>query len=317
MAAGEQVVVLQQVGLEGEDLLHAQAQLLVPRPGQAQGLVPGRQLHGAGAGVLGEGDCQHLQHDPGDVVLRLRFREAQGVYLHAVAEPPHLRVGHAVAVAPQLIPQLPHRPQLGDLVDEADAGVDEEGDPPEDRGEHLIADRVPPADLIEHRGRGGHGVGDLLHGCRADLLQVVAADVDRVPLGHLLHRERHDVGGQPQRFGGPEDVGAAGEVLLDDVVLRRAGEGGAVGPLLLRDGDVERQQPCRRGVDRHRRVHLCQRDPVEQRPHVVDRADRHADLADLPPRQHVVGVVAGLRGQVEGDGQAGLPLGEVGPVQLA
>ena len=44
--------------------------------------------------------------------------------------------------------------------------------------------------------------------------------------------------------------------------------------------------------------------------------DRHADLADLAARQLVVGVVAGLRRQVEGDREARLPLREVAPVQL-
>src|SRR5206468_3489524 len=42
--AVEQVLVLEQVGLVGEDLLDAQRPLLVPRPRQAERLVPGRQL---------------------------------------------------------------------------------------------------------------------------------------------------------------------------------------------------------------------------------------------------------------------------------
>ena len=42
----------------------------------------------------------------------------------------------------------------------------------------------------------------------------------------------------------------------------------------------------------------------------------HADLADLAPGEHVVGVVAGLGREVEGDRQPGLPLGEVRAVQL-
>ena len=39
-------------------------------------------------------------------------------------------------------------------------------------------------------------------------------------------------------------------------------------------------------------------------------------LPTSPAASGVVGVVAGLGGQVEGDRQAGLALGEVGPVQL-
>ena len=54
---------------------------------------------------------------------------------------------------------------------------------------------------------------------------------------------------------------------------------------------------------------------LEQRPHVAEMADRHADLADLARRQRMVGVVAGLGREIEGDGEAGLALGEIFPVQ--
>ncbi len=59
-----------------------------------------------------------------------------------------------------------------------------------------------------------------------------------------------------------------------------------------------------------------ERDPVEQRPHVAEVADRDADLADLARRHRMVGVVPGLRRQVEGDRQAGLTLGQVLLVEL-
>ncbi len=90
----------------------------------------------------------------------------------------------------------------------------------------------------------------------------------------------------------------------------------AVGALLVGDGDVEREQPRRRGVDGHRGVHLLERDAGEQRAHVAQMRDRHADLADLAARQLVVGVVAGLRRQIEGDGEAGLALGKVLAIEL-
>ena len=89
-----------------------------------------------------------------------------------------------------------------------------------------------------------------------------------------------------------------------------------VDALLLGRDDVERQQPRRRRVDRHRRVHLVERDAVHQRRHVPAVRDRHADLADLAARELVVGVVARLRRQVERDGQPGLALGQVAPVEL-
>ena len=81
--------------------------------------------------------------------------------------------------------------------------------------------------------------------------------------------------------------------------------------LLVGDRDVEREQPGGRRVDGHRGVHLGERDVVEQRAHVAEMGDRHADLADFAAREDVIGVVAGLGRQIEGDRKAGLPLGEV------
>ena len=82
----------------------------------------------------------------------------------------------------------------------------------------------------------------------------------------------------------------------------------SVDALLLGRDDVERQQPGRRRVDRHRRVHLVERDAVHQLRHVAAVGDRHADLADLAAGELVVGVVAGL-------GRAGRrrPRGRSGP----
>ncbi len=89
-----------------------------------------------------------------------------------------------------------------------------------------------------------------------------------------------------------------------------------IGALAFRRGDVEREQPGGRRVDRHRGVHPIERDSLEERLHVLDVRDRHADLADFAARERVIRVVSGLGGQVEGDREARLPLREVEPVQL-
>ena len=94
------------------------------------------------------------------------------------------------------------------------------------------------------------------------------------------------------------------------------GERVALDAVLLGDRRVEGEQPGRGGVDRHRRVHLVERDAVEQGVHVALVGDRDADLADLAAGELVVGVVAGLGGQVEGDREAGLALGQVLAVEL-
>ena len=116
---------------------------------------------------------------------------------------------------------------------------------------------------------------------------------------------------------GAEDVRAAADrysltMSFCVVPARRRG----VDAPLLGEGEVHREQPHGGGVDRHRRVHLLEGDAVEERAHLAEVGDGHADLADLAPGQRVVGVVAGLGGQVEGDRQAGLALGQVGAVEL-
>ena len=63
--AVEDVAVFQQVGLVGEDLLHAQRPLLVPRARQPERFVPGRQLHGARARALRQRDREHLEQNTG------------------------------------------------------------------------------------------------------------------------------------------------------------------------------------------------------------------------------------------------------------
>jgi len=45
-------------------------------------------------------------------------------------------------------------------------------------------------------------------------------------------------------------------------------------------------------------------------------ADRYADFANLAAGQDVIGVIRGLRRQIEGDGQSGLALGQVAAIQL-
>ncbi len=168
---------------------------------------------------------------------------------------------------------------------------------------------------IEHRDRGGEREGRLLHRARAGLLQMIGAQVDRVPLGHLRASEGDRVGGQPQRRLRREDIGPAREIFLDDVVLRRALQGGARHALLVGQRRIERQQPRRRRIDRHRGVHPVERQALEQHAHVADMRDRHAHLADLAASERIVAVVTGLGRQVESDGEARLPLGQVGAIE--
>ena len=135
-------------------------------------------------------------------------------------------------------------------------------------------------------------------------------------LRQLALAEREDVGDDAERRARRVDVGPARDVLLEDVVLDRAGERRQRNALPSRDGDVEREQDDRRRVDRHRRRDAIERDAVEELGHVLDRIDRDADAADFSGGQRVVGVVAHLRRQVEGDAQAADALREEVTVSL-
>ena len=117
---------------------------------------------------------------------------------------------------------------------------------------------------VQDGDRGAEREGDFLDGRGAGFLQVIAADVDRVPLRHVGHGVGDHVGDQPHRRCRREHVGAPRQVLLDDVVLGRARQLREVGVVLLGDGEVERQHVHRRRVDRHGGVHLLHGDAVEQ-----------------------------------------------------
>ena len=88
-----------------------------------------------------------------------------------------------------------------------------------------------------------------------------------------------------------------------------------VDALLLGGDDVAGEHRQHRAVHRHRHGHLVERDAVEQDLHVLDGVDGHAGLADVADDPRVVAVVAAVGGEVEGDREAHLPGGEVGPVE--
>ena len=77
-------------------------------------------------------------------------------------------------------------------------------------------------------------------------------------------------------------------------------------PLVFGDELVEQEQHRGRRVDRHRRRDLVERNLLEQQLHVGNRVDRDPGAPDFARSARIVGVVAELRRQVEGDGKPGL-----------
>ncbi len=153
-----------------------------------------------------------------------------------------------------------------------------------------------------------------LHRGRSGFADVIAADRDCVPVGQLARAVGKDVGHDSERGARWIYIRSARDVLLQDVVLNRACERSRPDALPPRHGDVQREQDDGRRVDRHRRRDAIERNSVEQDGHVLDRIDRDADLAHLALSEWMVGVVAHLRRQIEGDAQAVDALGEEIPV---
>ena len=189
----ENVAVFQEVGLVGQDLLHAQRPLLVPWTRQAERLVPGRQLHRPRARVLRQRHRQHLDENPGDVVLRLLLGQPERIDLHAVAEQPLLRVIDAVALGGDLVPELGEGAHLAHLGDEAQPRIDEERDAADHLPERAGLDFAGPFDGVEHGDRGGQREGELLHRRRSGLLQVVGAHIHGIPFRHRPRGEQNRV----------------------------------------------------------------------------------------------------------------------------
>ncbi len=112
---------------------------------------------------------------------------------------------------------------------------------------------------------------------------------------------------QPHGGGGREDVGAARHILLENVVLDGAAQLADIRALAFGDRNIHRQQDARRGVDRHRGGDFLQRNLVEELLHIADGRNRDAHLAHFALGDWVIGIVADLRGQVEGHRKPGLP----------
>jgi len=78
--------------------------------------------------------------------------------------------------------------------------------------------------------------------------------------------------------------------------------------LFLSHGDIKTQQYRGGRVDGHGGGDVFERDLIEERFHVFQRINRHADFTDLAERQRVIGIHADLRGKIERHRKPHLPL---------
>ena len=249
---------------------------------------------------------ERLEGDAHDVVVRLLCGQGAPGGLRVESELLRPWIGRAEPIAHGARPQPARRTEFRDLLEKVVVGVEEERKP--------LAELIHVESGVDRRlhvgGRVRQREGDLLHGRRPGLPNVIATDRDGVPVGDLTLTEREDVRDDAEGGAGRIDVGAAGDVFLEDVVLNRSGQLRGWNVLTPRDGDVEGQQNGRRRVDGHRGGDAIERDAVKQGGHVLDGIDGHADFADLALCHRVIGVVAHLGRQIEGDAQAVDPLSQ-------
>ena len=144
---------------------------------------------------------------------------------------------------------------------------------------------------------------------------MVARDRDRVELGHELRSEGEDVADDAHRELRRINIGITHHELLEDVVLDGTGHLFEFHALLQTGHDVEGHDREDGAVHRHRDGHLAERNLVEEDFHILDGADGHTGLAHVAHHARVVGVVAAVRSQVEGHGEAFLTGGQVAAIE--
>ena len=211
-----------------------------------------------------------------------------------------LSVRGAVDVAQPARPDPPGGPELGDLLEEVEVGVEEEGQPGR---EHV--DVQPPRQAQLDVGEPvGQRVRQLLRGRRAGLADVVAGDAEiGLYAGIVLGAVLHQVADEPQVRLRREEPLLLRDVLLEDVGLQGAVERAEVDALPLGRDHVHAEHRHGRAADRHRRGDVAERDAVEEHVHVGGRVDRDAAVPDLAERARVVGVAAHQGRHVERDRQ--------------
>ena len=240
-----------------------------------------------------------------DVVERLLRGEGRTSSEDEDAQLLRARILRAVGIAHELGPYPARGPELRDLRHEIHVAR-QKG---EEGGSHRVdADATDDA-LIEIRTGIREREGDLLDCVRPRFTNVVPAHRERDPARDISGDVLHHVDRELEAGGCWEDLRAAGDVLLEDVVLDEHAELVRVHPALRRES-LEHRDPdvANRVRGRADLADLLERDSLHEDFDVGEAVDRDADLADLTARECVIGVEPHLSGKVECNAEAGEPL---------
>eukprot|EP00828_Plagiopyla_frontata_P029128 TRINITY_DN37681_c0_g1_i1.p2 TRINITY_DN37681_c0_g1~~TRINITY_DN37681_c0_g1_i1.p2 ORF type:complete len:254 (+),score=34.53 TRINITY_DN37681_c0_g1_i1:23-784(+) len=137
---------------------------------------------------------------------------------------------------------------------------------------------------------------------------MITADADGVPERNLLGAIGKDIRNNAHRGFGWIDIGAAGGILLQDIVLDGPPEFFGVRPLFFRHHDIHGQQHRRRRIDGHGGADLFKGNFLEQGFHVRQGVDGHAHLSHFPDGHFMVRIITDLSGEIKGYGKSRLPL---------
>src|SRR5688572_258387 len=110
----------------------------------------------------------------------------------------------------------------------------------------------------------------LLSRTRPRLADVIARNRDRVERWQVLGGVGEEIGDEPHRGLRRIDVGAAGNVFLENVVLHGPAYTRGLDPLFFGDELIEQEEQRGGGVDRHRGRDLAQWKTIEKQSHVLD-----------------------------------------------
>mmetsp|Transcript_24008 Transcript_24008/g.44062 ORF Transcript_24008/g.44062 Transcript_24008/m.44062 type:complete len:371 (-) Transcript_24008:5902-7014(-) len=309
----KQVIEFQKVSFIGHDLLHPHRPLLIPGARQAKGFIPSWQLHRTRAGLFRQGHGQHLNQNAVDVVFGLLFRQAQRIDLHAITEAAEFRIADAIARLANLVPQIDEGTHFAHLGDKSDACIHKERNATH-HGREISWINARLQFVQNGRGCGKRESQFLFRG-RASLLQVIGTHVHGVPFRNVRIAVFGHVRDHLKAGFRRANIGSARQVFLDQIVLHSALQGCRVRALFLGHRNIKRQEPRGRRIDRHRRIHLLQRNVLKEAPHIAQMRNGYADFAHFAARQDVIAVISGLRWQIKGDAQPGLPFGQVGTVE--
>ncbi len=298
--AAQRVRDVGDAGLLHQHLLRAQRDLRGLLAGQREGLVQGVGVQGVRPA---EDRGQRLHRRTDDVVVRLLGGQRDTGGLRVEAQPLGLLAGRAVHVAHPAGPDAAGRPELRDLLEEVQVGVEEEGQAGRE-GVHVQAAGEAQLHVPEAV---GEGVRQLLRGRRARLADVVPGDRERLVRGDAARAVLHQIADQAQVRLGREEPLLLGDVLLEDVRLERAVQDGRVDALALGGDQVHAEDRDGRAGDRHRGRDVAERDVLEQDLHVGGRVDGDTAVADLAQRTRVVGVPPHQRRHVERHGESAAP----------